>query len=80
MAIGLVAAMADDGVAEELEFTGPGDRAIEVPGERWRESDADHLGALPGATASSAAEAHDRRALSHRPADQTTVIAFHEVA
>lgn len=80
MAIGLIAAMADDGVAGDLEFAGPGNRAIAVPGERWREADADHLGALPGARAGSAAEAYDRRALSRRPADQTTVITFHEVA
>ena len=80
MAIGLVAAMADDGVASDLVFTGPVDRAIAVPGERWREADADHLGALPGARAGSAAEAYDRRALSRRPADQTTVIALHEAA
>jgi hypothetical protein len=80
MAIGLVAAMADDGVTSDLVFTGPVDRAIAVPGERWREADADHLGALPGARTGSAAEAHDRRALSRRPTDQTTVIALHEVA
>ncbi|MHC9062787.1 DUF6603 domain-containing protein [Nitrospira sp. CMX1] len=77
---GLIAAMADDGVTGDLEFTGPEDRAIAVPGERWRAADADHLGALPSATAGSAAEARDRRALSRRPADQTTVIALHEVA
>jgi hypothetical protein len=80
MPIGLVAAMADDGVVSDLVFTGPVDRAIAVPGERWREADADHLGALPGARAGSAAEAYDRRALSRRPADQTTVIALHEAA
>jgi hypothetical protein len=79
MATSLVAAMADD-VAGEVEFAGPADRAIAVPGERWRAADADHLGALPGAAATSAAEARDRRALSGRPSDRTTVIALHEAA
>lgn len=79
MATSLIAAMADD-VAGEVEFAGPADRAIAVPGERWRAADADHLGALPGAAPTSAAEARDRRALSGRPPERTTVIALHEAA
>lgn len=80
MAIGLIAAMADDGLSAEVEFTGPRDRAVAVPGERWRAADADQLAALPGGSVGSAAEARDWRAASGRPADQTTVIALHEAA
>jgi hypothetical protein len=79
MAIGLIAAMADD-VSGDIEFSGPSDCAIAVPGERWRAADADHLDVLPGAAPMSAAEARDVRALSGRPWDQTTVIALHEAA
>ena len=80
MAIGLLAAMADDGLRGDVEFDGPKGRAIAVPGERWRAADADHLGAIPGATLGSSAEAHDRRRLSGRPANTVTVIARHEAA
>lgn len=80
MATGLIAAMADDGIRGDLQFDGPKDRAIAVPGERWRAASADHLDAVPGGTVGSAAEAQDHRRLGGRPADATTVIAIHEAA